>query len=91
MKSLYDVLDRNAILYITTRDIGYFSFRNSIEKIKEWCLIKPPEHLMYLNKKSLKMLLLNIGFAKVRFQFSFKAGIKVAAYKYTDHQRTRSI
>lgn len=47
---------------------------------------------MYLNKKSLKMLLLlNTGFAKAKFQFSFKAGIKVAAYKYTDHQRTRSI
>jgi len=55
MKSLYDALDKNGILYITTPDIGHFSFRNSIEKIKEWDSIRLPEHLMYLNKRSLKM------------------------------------
>jgi 2-polyprenyl-3-methyl-5-hydroxy-6-metoxy-1,4-benzoquinol methylase len=81
MKSLYDALDKNGILYITTPDIGHFSLRNSIEKIKEWDSVRPPEHLMYLNKKSLNMLLLNTGFTKVKFQFSFKPGIKVAAYK----------
>ena len=31
MKSLYDALDKNGILYITTLDIGHFSFTNSIE------------------------------------------------------------
>lgn len=81
MKSLYDALDKNGILYITTPDIGHFSLKNSIEKIKEWDSIRPPEHLIYFNKKSLRTLLLNTGFAKVKFQFSFKPGIKVAAYK----------
>ena len=66
MKSLYDALDENGILYITTPDIGHFSFRNSIEKIKEWDSIRLPEHLMYLNKRSLKILLLNTGCAKIK-------------------------
>ena len=81
VKCLYDVLESDGILYITTPDIGHYSLRNNYIKISQWDSIRPPEHLMYFNKKSLNLLLINSGFKKVKFQFSFKPGIKVVAYK----------
>jgi|TARA_B100000767_G_C19628747_1_gene477291 2-polyprenyl-3-methyl-5-hydroxy-6-metoxy-1,4-benzoquinol methylase len=81
VKCLYDVLEEDGILYITTPDIGHYSLRNNYKKISQWDSIRPPEHLMYFNKKSLSLLLKSSGFKKVRFQFSFKPGIKVVAYK----------
>ena len=80
-QDLYEILDKNGILYITTPDIGHFSLKNNLEKIKNWDSIRPPEHLFYFNKNSIKTLLLKSGFKKVKFQFSFKPGIKLVAYK----------
>ena len=78
---MYEILDKNGILYITTPDIGHFSLKNNLEKIKNWDSIRPPEHLFYFSKNSIKTLLLKSGFKKVKFQFSLKPGIKLVAYK----------
>ncbi|HFB65441.1 MAG TPA: class I SAM-dependent methyltransferase [Aeromonadales bacterium] len=81
VKALYDGLDKNGVLYLTTPDIGHYSLPGNTEKLLKWDAVRPPEHLYYFSRKSLQYLFLQAGFSKLKFQFNFKPTLKLLAWK----------
>jgi len=78
VEALYKILDDNGILFLTTPDIDHFSLPKDI---LSWDGVRPPEHLLYFSKKSLKVLLVGCGFGNVKCQFNLKPTLKVYARK----------
>lgn len=81
VKALYEVLDKNGVLYLTTPDIGHYSLPGNTQKLLQWDAIRPPEHLSYFSRQSLQHLFLQAGFNKLKFQFNFKPTLKLLAWK----------
>ncbi len=71
------VMTDRGVLLLTTPDNGHFSLPASTEKLVAWNNFRPPEHLLYFNKKSLKILLERAGFRHIHFSFGFKPTLKV--------------
>jgi len=78
ISSINKVLKKGGILYLTTPDVGHLMVPHNKENWKE---VRPPEHITYLNKQSLKRLLERNGFKIEKFFFNIKPGIRVIARK----------
>ncbi len=61
-------------LYLTTPDIGDDP-ENLLTRHRE--LVKPPEHLLYFNRRSIRHLLSSYGFTDIRFTRTRKAQLKL--------------
>lgn len=77
--SIRAVMAENAVLFLTTPDVGHFSLPRKMDKLAEWTTFRPPEHLIYFDKKSLALLFQRAGFSSVKFRFGFKPTLKVVA------------
>jgi len=73
LPALASILSENGILYITTPDTGHYTLPKNL---LAWDGIKPPEHLLYFTRRSLKHALFNYGFSSVRCSFNVKPTIK---------------
>jgi SAM-dependent methyltransferase len=73
------VMSENSVLLLTTPDNGHHSLPKDINKLAEWTSFRPPEHLIYFNKKSLKHIFEAAGFSRIKHCFSFKPSSKVIA------------
>jgi len=78
LDALYTLLNDGGVLFLTTPDIGHFSVK---QNLLDWTAIRPPEHLLYFAKPSLKQLLETHQFSKVNFRPNFKPTLKVLAQK----------
>lgn len=76
--ALYNLLKPGGLLFITTPDSGHLL---RPKDFISWNEVKPPEHIFWYNKKSIKRLLLNAGFNQVNFRLNLKPGIKLYAFK----------
>lgn len=63
---------------MTTPDAGHL-MRTRI--FIHWKEVKPPEHIFWYNKDSLKQLLQNKGFNRIEYRLNLKPGIKLLAFK----------
>jgi len=78
LAALSDLLVSGGVLFLTTPDMGHFSLpRDRLS----WDNVRPPEHLLYFSRKSLRPLLEKHGFRQVRFSFNLKPTLKVTARK----------
>lgn len=76
--ALYDILNKDGVLYLTTPDMGHFTLPKDKTK---WEAVRPPEHIVYFTKKGIRALLERHGFKIEKIQFSLKPGIKLIARK----------
>jgi SAM-dependent methyltransferase len=76
--NLGKALKQGGVLYLTTPDAGHAARPRSFFK---WAEVKPPEHLVWLNRKALRFLLEKAGFVRFNFLWNFKPGIKLIAVK----------
>jgi 2-polyprenyl-3-methyl-5-hydroxy-6-metoxy-1,4-benzoquinol methylase len=76
--ALYHLVNPGGLLFITTPDSGHLL---RPKDFISWNEVKPPEHIFWYNKESIKRLLLNAGFDQVNFRLNLKPGIKLNAYK----------
>lgn len=81
VKSLYEILAPGGVLLLTTPDMNHFALTKDIQKLIEDKFIRPPEHLFYFNKSSIKQLFLSKGFDKIKFMLSLKPTIKMLGFK----------
>jgi 2-polyprenyl-3-methyl-5-hydroxy-6-metoxy-1,4-benzoquinol methylase len=65
-------------LYLTTPDAGHFRRPGHFV---EWKEVKPPEHVIWQTKKSLRIALTQHGFTDLRFFLNMKPGIRLLAKK----------
>lgn len=79
LRAIHDVMADDGVLFLTTPDIGHFSLPNAVDKLVLWRTFRPPEHLIFFNKHSLKILFKRAGFECVKFRFGFKPTLKVVA------------
>jgi hypothetical protein len=68
-----------SVLFMTTPDVGHYSLPKKIDKLVGWTTFRPPEHLLYFDRKSLGLLFKKAGLDDVRFKFSLKPTLKVIA------------
>jgi SAM-dependent methyltransferase len=77
LKNIKSVMKNHGVLFMTTPDVGHYSLPKKIGKLVEWTTFRPPEHLLYFDRKSLGILFKKAGFHDVKFKFSFKPTLKV--------------
>ncbi len=75
-KALKALLAPGGMVFMTTPDSGHW---RRTKPFLHWAEVKPPEHLAWFSKRSMKALLLRCGFSDVRFRFCSKAGLRVMA------------
>jgi 2-polyprenyl-3-methyl-5-hydroxy-6-metoxy-1,4-benzoquinol methylase len=63
MKKCFDLLNNGGYLLIKTVNYGCL---NRIIKRENWSGFRPPDHVIYFTPLNLKLLLLKIGFTKIR-------------------------
>jgi SAM-dependent methyltransferase len=74
--ALAGVVAPGGLLFLTTPDMGHFTLpRDRLA----WDNVRPPEHLLYFNRRSLRRLLGTQGFIDVRIALNFKPTLKVTA------------
>jgi len=78
VQSLFDLMADNAILYLTTPDTAHSRVPKDILSWKE---VKPPEHIIYFNKKSLTLLLKKHGFEITKSYWNHRANLRVVCKK----------
>jgi 2-polyprenyl-3-methyl-5-hydroxy-6-metoxy-1,4-benzoquinol methylase len=78
VKSLADLMDSGGLLYLTTPDIGHTRVPQDILSWKE---IKPPEHIVFFNKHSMRKLLEEQGFEIIKFYRNHRANLRVVCKK----------
>lgn len=79
LKDVRAVMSDDAILFLTTPDVGHYSLPKEMEKLVEWTTFRPPEHLLYFNKSSLARIMERAGFENTKFRFNFKPTLKVVS------------
>lgn len=79
LKDLHNLMHGKSLLYLTTPDNGHYSLPKDIEKLAKWSSFRPPEHLIYFNRKSLRVIFESAGFGSVKQLFSFKPSAKIIA------------
>lgn len=77
--ALYQMLAPDGMIFLTTPDVGHYTLRKG--DLMQWDGIRPPEHLLYFNKKNLDHLFNRHGFRKIKYQWSFKPTIKAVIRK----------
>ena len=70
------LMPANAVLYMTTPDIGHWRRPRDITK---WDAFDPPSHCLYFDGRTLPLLLEKHGFTHIRRRFAWKPGVKVVA------------
>jgi SAM-dependent methyltransferase len=73
---LAKITRQNGILFLGTPDAGHWRVPRNFLK---WEEVKPPQHLCWFTRKSLKILLEEAGFTIISFGFNLKPGLKVMA------------
>jgi 2-polyprenyl-3-methyl-5-hydroxy-6-metoxy-1,4-benzoquinol methylase len=76
--SLADLLEPGGLLYLSTPDIGHSRVPHNLLNWKE---IKPPEHIVFFNKKSMRILLEKHGFEIIKFYWNHRANLRVVCRK----------
>ncbi len=72
------LLSPGGVLFLTTPDGGHWlRTRNFLN----WNMVIPPEHLVWLNRRSIRLVLENAGLSDVRFRLNLKPGLRVFARK----------
>lgn len=66
------------LLYITTPDAGHWRVPADFAS---WVEVRPPEHIVYFSKKTLRRLLDMHGLDIVKFEWNLKPGLKALARK----------
>ncbi len=79
LRDIRSVMSESSVLLLTTPDNGHYSLPKDIHKLAGWTSFRPPEHLIYFNRKSLKDIFAAAGFSRFRQCFSFKPSAKVIA------------
>jgi SAM-dependent methyltransferase len=78
----YDALVKrmspNALLYITTPDAGHWRLPRDFIS---WNDVKPPEHLLYFTRPTLKRFLESHGLTLLKFEWNLKPGLKALLKK----------
>jgi len=69
---------KSALLYITTPDAGHWRIPRDFVS---WQDVKPPEHLLYFTKPTLKRFLEAHDLTLLKFEWSLKPGIKALLRK----------
>lgn len=77
-KTLFQLKAPGAITLLTTPDIDHWQVR---KRPIEWTAVRPPEHLLYFSKQSLRTLLEASGFEHIRFHLTTKPTLKVSFRK----------
>lgn len=78
VKALSDRMSKGAILFVTTPDAGHFRVPSDFAS---WGEVRPPEHIIYFNRKTLTQLLAMHGLKIVKFEWNIKPGLKALARK----------
>ena len=81
VESLLKILEPKGVLLVTTPDMGHFSLTKDINKLITSKWIRPPEHLFYFTKQSIKNLFMIKGFSRIKFMISLKPTIKMLGFK----------
>ena len=74
--ALSKITRQNGILFLGTPDAGHWRVP---QNFLMWEEVKPPQHLCWFTRKSLKILLEEAGFTIISFGFNLKPGLKVIA------------
>ncbi|MCF6317671.1 MAG: class I SAM-dependent methyltransferase [Proteobacteria bacterium] len=78
VQSLADLMETNAILYLTTPDAGHSRVPKNI---LDWKEVKPPEHLVFFNKSNIRILLQEHGIEVIKVFWNHRANLRVACRK----------
>lgn len=78
VEALYNLVAPGGLLFMTTPDAGHLR-RTKI--FIHWNEVKPPEHIFWYDKNSIKQLLQNKGFNRIDYRLNLKPGIKLLAFK----------
>jgi len=81
VSSLLKIMSPGGVLLLTTPDMSHFALSRNIEKLIDDRFIRPPEHLFYFNKTSIKKLFISKGFSKIKFMISLKPTIKMLGFR----------
>lgn len=74
VRALAQLVKPGGLLYLTTPDAGHW---RRPKDFLSWHEVKPPEHVSWQTKRSLRHLFTNNGFATPSFQFTLKPGIRM--------------
>ena len=81
LRGIAGVMHQDSLLLMTTPDMGHRSLPKSWRELVEWDSVRPPEHLLYFYRSSLRAALERNGLCVKRFQFSTKPTMKVLVTK----------
>ena len=76
MDALRRLLKQSGILYLTTPDADHYSVR---KKGVDWGGIRPPEHLLYFGRRSVRKLMEKHGFKVRSIAWTLKPDLKLVA------------
>ncbi|MGF1619151.1 MAG: class I SAM-dependent methyltransferase [Rhodomicrobiaceae bacterium] len=79
LSSVKSVMTDGATLFLTTPDAGHYRVSQKPEHLCDWNNVRPPEHLLYFNGRSIRCLLSNHGFNSIHIAFNLKPTLKVRA------------
>lgn len=78
VQSLADLMETNAILYLTTPDAGHPRVPTNI---LDWKEVKPPEHLVYFNKNNIRTLLQGHEIEIIKVFWNHRANLRLVCRK----------
>ena len=76
LSAIAQLMKPNALLYLTTPDIGHW---RRPKNIYEWDAFCPPSHCLYFNPSNLAKLLVSHGFDIIKVRWAWKPGIRLYA------------
>ena len=81
LQGIAGVMHQRSLLLMTTPDARHRSLPRDFNALVNWDSVRPPEHLLYFSKTSLRAALERNGLRIKRFQFSAKPTLKVLIMK----------
>ncbi len=81
LRGIAGVMHADSLMLMTTPDMGHRSLPTDWDKLMAWDSVRPPEHLLYFSRTSLRAALERNGLRVKRFQFSTKPTLKVLVTK----------